>query len=653
MSKRGGNDPRVNGLLQQALTLHKSGNMAAADRAYSELMAIAPRFALGMNYWAVHALQCGRTDIALDRAEKSVKLDSKGAEILCNAGEICRVAGRLDRASAYLKKSLKRAPRNASALNNLGIVHRESGENARAIECFSRAIKLNPDNVDAIYNLAISLSETGRFRACAEKLEAVLAMRPGFADARVILADALKQGGRLSDAAEQLSRALADGDGLSKFSVGAVHNNLGSVYKSLRRDDKATECFEAAVAAEPGSPDIQAKYADWREQNGDVDKALGAANKALEIEPSHQEARMVLARIHMRDGEAEKARDVLEEALASHDSDTRHPSVYMDLGRIYDRLDDQEKAFAAWREGNERLSRSDKWRRQDGGDYLSQMGRIKAWIEKKPATSSVGSRAQADESVPAFLVGFPRSGTTLLETALESSGAFIVSDELPFLTDLIRAVPDIIGAEFRYPRDLDRLDDNAIGHLRDAYWERVAKAMGNPPRDRRLLDKLPFNLSHLGLVERLFPEAGVVMSLRDPRDVCLSNFMQNFEPNEATAMFLDLETTAKGVAAMGDLWLAYRSRLSLAWREVRYEETVADFETVLRGILDFLDAPWNDDVLRYFEKTKGRRITTPSARDVATPVYSRAKGRWEKYRFAMEPVLPILDPAAENLGYPT
>ena len=168
---------------------------------------------------------------------------------------------------------------------------------------------------------------------------------------------------------------------------------------------------------------------------------------------------------------------------------------------------------------------------------------------------------------------------------------------------------------------------------------------------RHLVDKLPLNLVHLGLVRRLFPDAKILLALRDPRDVVLSCFMQTFELNTAMVHFLDLCDAARLYRTVMALGTVYQQRLGLDLLSYRYEDLVAAPESTARQVFAHLGLPWDDCVMRYYERRAGRAVATPSYQDVTRPVYSRAVGRWRSYRGEMAAALDLLLPAVTAFGY--
>ena len=217
------------------------------------------------------------------------------------------------------------------------------------------------------------------------------------------------------------------------------------------------------------------------------------------------------------------------------------------------------------------------------------------------------------------------------------------------LGGLRTALPDIVGRAIKLPEALDGLTNDELTAIRSWYRRRSAELAG--AEDRRIVDKLPLNIIRLGEINRVFPDAQVIVALRDPRDVALSCFMQSFGANPAMANFQDLADTARFYDAVMGLWRHYREVLSLDWLEYRYEDLVREPEPTLRRVLDFLGEPWHDAVLDHQGDVIGTYIETPSRRDLAQPLTDRAVGRWRAYVHQLAPVLPVLAPHVEAFGY--
>jgi hypothetical protein len=245
-----------------------------------------------------------------------------------------------------------------------------------------------------------------------------------------------------------------------------------------------------------------------------------------------------------------------------------------------------------------------------------------------------------------FMVGFPRSGTTLLEQVLGSHPAVVTSNEKPTLDDATRAF-------LRTPGDVARLAAMRSAGLkqhRDAYWQRV-REHGITVAGRVFIDKQPYYTLQLPLILRLFPAAKIVFSVRDPRDVVLSCFRRRFLMSAPNFQFLTLAGTARFYDATMRLAEIYRARLPLDILQLRHEDLVANFEERVRETCDFVGLTWQDSMRDFAARARTQSITTPSSVQVIQGLNREGIGHWRRYREEMAPVLPILQPWVKRFDY--
>jgi hypothetical protein len=316
-------------------------------------------------------------------------------------------------------------------------------------------------------------------------------------------------------------------------------------------------------------------------------------------------------------------------------------------GRVLDHLDRHEEAYRMFVHGNEAFRAYHRMQRGDIGNDGSRV----AGLSDDALLDAAVARARregAPSEAPVFIVGFPRSGTTLLDQMLDAHPGLQVMEERPAL----EAVVAELGRTPRgYPHAL--LDLNAADReaLRNIYWQRVGRYLQRRP-GTRLVDKSPlaFTRLHLGLC--LFPDAKWVFALRHPCDVVLSCFMQPLRHTPATHGFYSIAQTAAVYVQLMGLWLGQRARLRPDCLDLRYEELVEDLTGNARRLVAFLDLPWDDAVLRYRERAQTRRINTPSYAQVVQPIYRGAAGRWRRYRPWFGAAETQLAPFVSALGYP-
>ena len=247
--------------------------------------------------------------------------------------------------------------------------------------------------------------------------------------------------------------------------------------------------------------------------------------------------------------------------------------------------------------------------------------------------------------LPVFLVGFPRSGTTLLTQVLDNHPRLQALEEKP-------AVDALVGAAARLADIASALEsEDTLERLRSVYFAVVERSVKRAP-GTWLVDKYPLNILRLPLIHRVFPDAKVLLALRHPCDVCLSCYMQSFKLNSAMASFLSLEQTARLYALAMRRWQWCAANLAMDVHVVRYESLVNDFEDQVQAMLGFLGLPWDDKVLEHVEGAKRRgRINTPSYHQVAQPIYRHAVYRWRHYAGHLQSILPTLRPFIQDFGY--
>ncbi len=257
------------------------------------------------------------------------------------------------------------------------------------------------------------------------------------------------------------------------------------------------------------------------------------------------------------------------------------------------------------------------------------------------------SEPSAGES-PIFIVGFPRSGTTLLELVLDAHPQLKSIDEQPFLQN---ALDDILAEKVSYPDQLATLTQAQLERIRRGYWAKTARRVELAP-GQRLIDKNPLNVFRLPVIKRLFPNAKVIFAIRHPCDVILSCFMQHFRAPDFALLCQDIPTLAAAYRKTFDFWYSQQQLLQADVLELHYELFVSDFEPHARRVFDFLELPWDPVVLSPAQRAREKRfISTPSYSQVIQPVYAKAVGRWRNYYEHFTASLPVLAPYLERWGY--
>ena len=509
------------------------------------------------------------------------------------------------------------------------------------------ALKQVPDLFDARYLLALSLLQQGRSELALEALQYADRLRPGDRQLRANLALALISNGRLEDACVVLEQLLLVDPGNIKFSY-----QLASLLTRLGKNDQAETVLVKLLKLDQSHPEANGLLAQLLEQRQQDEQALMHAEVTLRTTPDHFVAGLSRARILLRQGRVAVARDEFARLLELADSKVNRSLVMTALGKIEDRAGNYAQAYTHFAAANHQLSLSSTAQRVRDSSVYSLAAqhelevffdprRLDRWPELAALTADSGR-------APVFLVGFPRSGTTLLDRMLDAHPNIAVVEEQPMLH---AALSEFVQGQNSLEK-LESIDQQTAAKLRQDYWQRVAaECDGNLPADHTIIDKLPLNVIFIGLIYRIFPNARFIVAIRDPRDVCLSCFMQSFGLNDAMNHFLQLETTAHYYTTAMALGLRQLDTLPVAQHHCRYEDLIEDPEHQLKKVLEFLQLPWDAAVLRYHQRVQGQRINTPSYEQVARPLYRSSVGRWRNYRTQLQPILAQLQPFVDRFAY--
>lgn len=549
-------------------------------------------------------------------------------------------AGRAAQALQCCSAILKQFPQAPDALNIAAIAAYQTGQLDKALKLLKKALKLKPDWADARANLGLVFLDLEKPALAVQELRHAIRLNPGHANAHADLALALNFEGRLIEAEKAARQAVELAPDKAK-----AWNTLGIVLQSRDAVDDAEQAFREAIRLAPAhvhacvnlagllesvnrAHDIADVYSDAaklgiRDPRLDVYMA-----KALRREKRYAEARALLAPLT----DATLAAPVMQMA-------------HNELGMLANAEDDPATAMACFQRSND-IART-QIATGARTDYALKEARVmRRFVEEHALTAPAPLEGV---KTPVFLVGFPRSGTTLLDQILSGHPNLVTIEEKPIAAELLHRV-EAMGPGF--PDALIDMDDDTRRTLAQLYWEKAAEVATWQDGDL-VIDKLPLNARLVPLLWTVFPRAKFIIALRHPADACLSCFMQNFKLNDAMANFLTIDDTVALYEAVMDAWLAARQALPIAAHSVRYEDVVDDLEGEARKLLGFLDQEWDDGVLDYRASAEAKKaIHTPSYHQVVQPIYRHARFRWTRYAEHIgAPALKRLAPFAEAFGY--
>jgi tetratricopeptide (TPR) repeat protein len=679
--------------ISAALHHHQSGRLREAEAIYRDVLRAAPDQPDALHLLGVVAYQTGRLDEAANTIERAIAGNSRVAAYHDNLGLVYRALGRAEdavhhgrravvldsrdpgsyfnlagalialglvkEAARPLRRAIALDPSHAEAHNSLANLLTRDGQAERALSHYQRAIAARPDYSEALTNLANALVSLDRIAEALPHYQQALAIRPDDPDTLLTIAQALSKADRAREAIDTCRRALAlapdstaahfqlalllkqagDAEGAAASYRAALDRdpamadarlNLGNILFDQSRMAEALAQFESYSKLRPNSVESEMNKAECHMAVGDFDAVRACLERTLAIEPGHVKAHAGLAQI--KQFETGDERIVELEALLARPSlaDAERLDAGFALGKILDDLGRYDEAFERYGAANAVWGAPQPFDANRHAGLVSRQIRTfdRTFFDKR--TDAGGSPSEQ----PVFIVGMPRSGTSLVEQVIASHSEAFGAGERPDINRLSYDLPALIGASDPFPECVDRLDGTSTERLGAEYLAALSGLAPEAGEARRITDKMPGNFLHLGLIAVLFPRARVVHCRRDPMDTCLSCYFQNFVAEHEYAY--DLSDLGAYYREYERLMVHWRETLPLPMFEVAYEDLIADQERVSRELITFCGLEWDDACLRFHETE--RLVRTASYWQVRQPIYDSSVERWRNYDAHLAPL---------------
>jgi tetratricopeptide (TPR) repeat protein len=506
---------------------------------------------------------------------------------------------------------------------------------ARAAELAEQALEAGQRNPMLLNLVAWKREEQGDFDSSHQLLNEALALAPGDPNIIGAIGAVLRKQGKRSEALSRLDEAIK-----LDPTAAAPWLERGMALEAGGSLEAALASYRRAAELDPQSASAFGGVAAIASRRGDLDIALQFAERSLALDPLDPQGAAGMARLKIERGQPELALPVLEAALASALNDENRSNLAAIQGDALDRLGRYSEAFEAYSTSKQVSAR--RFVRLGTGAETQREMALRIGAEFKVLGDWPNDVAASDES-PAFIIGFPRSGTTLVENMLASIPGIVALEERPTLLASEQYLNKGGLAEFA------SIDAAKIEELRAAYWKAVSAA-GIDATGKLFVDKDPLKGLMLPLIARLFPAARIIVMRRDPRDVVLSCFRSNFALTPAALEFTELERAARHFDAVMRTQELFLEALPLARHELRYEALVRNFEVETRQLCDFLGTEWREEMRDFARTARRRGVSTMSATQVSKPLYDGSK-QWRRYEEQLRPILPILAPWVKRFDY--
>jgi tetratricopeptide (TPR) repeat protein len=601
------------------------GRAEQAIQDFEAALAIRPQFAEAHDSLGQALQALGRYERAIAHHHSALSIKPNYPEALNNLGNALHLSGRSEEAILHYEQALALWPNYAPAHNSLGNALHALGRPEQAIAHYEKALTIRPAYPEAHNNMGRALAALGRFEDAMSHYESALAIRPTYAHAHINLGEALAAVTRYDEAMEHFQKALAvDPKDLQ------AHECLAKILTSIGQTEQALRQWEKVLAIDPNNVRAHNLRGGALQALGRVDEAIRAFETAIALAPTKTAAYLNLTaarRVIAADPNV-TAMEKLAREIDSLGVDDQI-GLHFALGKAYADLCDYEQSFRHLQQGN---SLNRKQIKYDEPKTLERFIRIQSIFSAELLRKKEG--AGYASSMPVFIVGMPRSGTTLVEQVLASHPKVFGAGELDELQNLVASFAASTGSEF--PEAVPAMSGAHLHELGAAY---VSALQRRAPSADRITDKMPSNFMFAGLIALMLPNARIIHTCRDPRDTALSCFSIRFGAGQEYTY--DLTELGRYIRAYQGLMEHWRTVLPPGLMiEVQYENLVGNLEEEARRIAAHCGLDWDDACLR-FHKTE-RSVHTASAIQVRQPIYQSSVGRWRRYEDQLRPLLQAL-----------
>ena len=593
-------------ILQLAIQNHKNNNYLEAAKLYEKILNINPNHFESNFYLGTLNAQNSNFKKASDLFNKAIEINPKIPDLHNNLGLIYREMGELEKSSDSIKKAIQINPMYAEAHNNLGLVYKDLGQTERAEKSLIKSIEIKPNNADPHNNLGLIYKDIGQIEKAKKCFNKSIEINHKHVQAYV---------------------------------------NLGNLFKNLSEIEKSEKLYEDAININPKYFEAYNNLMDLLERTNQNKKLENIIIKAEAQFKSNPIVKLFYGQYLYKTQKFNKAIENLEKIKFNELQLNRERLRSLILAKSYDKLNQPDNAFEFFKKTNQ-INQKTKPAHIDKSK-THEIIRKRISFFNKPYKFEKNIQINSQDKNPVFLIGFPRSGTTLLDTILRSHKSIGVIEEENLVGNLINSIKIYTNDNFE---NLEKIDTSKLEQLKNLYHSDRNKYLDK--EYKIIIDKMPLNIFHIAEIIRIFPNAKFIVALRHPCDCVLSCYMQSFKMNNAMSNFLNLKDSAYLYSETMKLWLEYKKNINFDYIEIKYENIVSNFKETISQLLSFLKIEWSDEVLNFY-KTAERRslISTPSYDQVNKPIYSDSVEKWKKYEKHMSDIIPILNLWIEEFKY--
>lgn len=627
--QRNPKDVTMSGLLGAVLI--KRRRLDEAEQVLKQTIALAPTFAKAHEDLGYALLEQERYEEAVEMLQKATRLDPKLDAAHFNLGKALASTGRGKEADAAFEASFELSPERKKLAQ--AAKHHQEGRIEEAEQLYRQVLNNNPRNVDALRMLAMVAATAKRYDDAERLLRKAAGIAPDFLTAVVDLGRVLKEQDRFEEAIDCFKNAIAINPNNSH-----THFLLASAYSPAGLNREAAREYRRALALAPEHPGALLGLGNALKTIGKQDEAIKAYQDCIRVRPDNGEIYWSLANLKTyRFSDEQIAEMVARVDNPEGLTEQSEVNFLFALGKAHDDRQDYDQAWRYYERGNGKqrmLAQYDPVQTETLNDAIVEVF-DKALLEEKAGKG-------CPDRAPIFVLGLPRSGSTLVEQILASHSQVEGTSELPYLGRVAMSLNRNRADGVNYPEAVRELEAAHLTALGEDYinYARLHRTEGKP----FFIDKMPNNFPTIGFLNLILPQAKIIDARRHPLDACVGNFRQHYAKGQTFSYDLtDLGEYCLQYLRMMDHW---HQALPGRILTVQYEEMVTDFETQARRLLDYCELPWEDACVRFYETE--RPVRTASSEQVRQPIYTDALNFWRNYERHLDELLEIVEPVRDR-----
>ena len=649
----------VSQLLQQAVAAHNRKELQEAEKLYRAVLKFQPKNPDANHYLGVLALAVNKPVLALpllktaldanrnierywigyihglikvkqfEKAKKFIRQGKKQGVVLKRVPDVynslgiaLKADGKLKEAEEIFRKAISLAPSSHVLHVNLGNTLQELNRVDDAVKNFKKAILLKPDFAETHFNLANTLQLAERYAEAVVVYKQAIDLNPKHVVAFNNLGFALSKLGSLIEAETQYKNALK-----LMPNYYEAYLNIGNLHYGLQQFEKAEKDYQKAIEIQPNYAEAYLNLCELYEKTNKLTDVLSLVKKARDkVSGKKDEFLLFEAFVLFRQERVQFVEQIILKINPDKLSESRKINFFKLKADWLHHQENFDGAFEAYKQMNKNVKNSAEYQMCSPDQYYCAQRKKISEVENLQETLKARNIIQAKWFQPVFLIGFPRSGTTLLDTILRSHSRVDVVEEQPLVSKMMEE----FGAA-KSISDIDAIDLKSAKVLSDIYLHELEKSV-SIHENILVVDKLPLNILSIPIITKVFPDAKFILALRHPFDCILSCWMQNFKLNPAMANMVDLNRIVDFYCTTMEMLKLCEKRYSIDIHPIRYEDLVSDFTGAISNLMSFLELSWEDQLKGYQKTALSRaKINTPSYSQVVKPIYETAAYRWKRY----------------------